>query len=319
MGRMWYFTHQTKSETGWPTKPLPASPGTLQYVLLAIHSSPFHCSTKQGKLWTRISDKQELSMGQFTLFLRLVPSFSPSPAVPWQAAVSIQAGHLTVPHGGCLRCSVLWGVMGPGQRQTLRWVLHANFRAWLEKKSPSQYCFAPLLASPAIYTATPLTLQYWMWELPSDTSMITWQYYGVSHNFLSLLWTTWPCSTPAHNAPRSSQSGDDDRAAPALGRWVGRARFILLPSCPFSWSDSSFSPAKQLSWAAPVCMQKEGMWGILDPGNRQEEKKSWRWPSYALTWHCSVSYGVKIRGMKSTQQIRSALAFSPSGKGIKNF
>lgn len=158
-----------------------------------------------------------------------------------------------------------------------------------------------------------------MWELPSDISKMTGQYYDVSHNFLSLLWTNWPCSTPAYKAPHSRQSGDDDLVAPALGRWVGRDRFILLLSYALSWSDSSFSPAKQLSWAEPVCMQ-EGTWGILDPVRKwMRGKKSWRRPSDALTWHCSVSYGVKFPEMKSTQQIRSALAFSVSGRGIKDF
>lgn len=59
-------------------------------------------------------------MGQFTLLLSLAPSFTPSPAMPLQVAVSIQARHLTVPQGRCLRCSMLPGVMGLGQRQTLR-------------------------------------------------------------------------------------------------------------------------------------------------------------------------------------------------------
>lgn len=59
--------------------------------------------------------------------------------------------------------------------------------------------------------------------------------------------------------------------------------------------------------------------GYPEPKKWKRRKKSWRRLSYACTWHCSVSYGVKLPGMKSTQQIKSALAFSPSEKGIQKF
>lgn len=122
------------------------------------------------------------------------------------------------------------GCDGTGMETNAKvWVLHSNFMAWLEKKSPPWCSFTPLLASSVIYyTAIPLTL-------PCDTRMMTWQYYGANHNFLSLLWTSWPCSTPAHNTPYSSQSGGDDLAAPGLGTWEGRDRFLILPFCPLSW------------------------------------------------------------------------------------
>lgn len=218
---------------------------------------------QQSKLWMRINGNQELSTGQFTLLLSLAPSFTPSPAMPLQLAVSIQARHLTVPHGRCLRCCMLPGVMGLGQRQTLR-CEPETLTSGLDWRRRVQLSAVSLPSQlPQWYIAISLT-QCWMWELPSDTSKMTGQYYDVSHNFLSLLRTNWPCSAPAYNAPHSRQSGDDDLVAAALGRWVGRDRFILLLSHPLSWSDSSFSPVKQLSWAEPVCMQ-EGTWGILDP------------------------------------------------------
>lgn len=48
-GGMWYFTRQTKYEAGWPRKPPPSSPGTLQSLLLGLHSSPSRCSTDPTK------------------------------------------------------------------------------------------------------------------------------------------------------------------------------------------------------------------------------------------------------------------------------
>lgn len=158
------------------------------------------------------------------------------------------------PHPGWPLCSATWGKStllyaveydGTGADTNAR-VCTLTSGHDLEKKSPSQCCFTPLLASSAICCHSPNTAvlnvgaaQGYQYD---DMTVLC-----VSHNFLSLLWTSWPCSAPDHNAPHSSQSGGDDLASPALGRWVDRDRFILLPSCPLSWSGSSFSPTKQLS------------------------------------------------------------------------
>lgn len=139
-GGMWYFTRQTKYEAGWPRKPPPSSPGTLQSLLLGLHSSPSCCSTDPTK--------QALDVNQLCPGARCGPPYPAFQAAPiiYSKSCSASANLQSASGLVTLQRWVWWDE----DRDRCWGASPALFRAWKEQRSPSQRCFT-LLASSLIH------------------------------------------------------------------------------------------------------------------------------------------------------------------------
>lgn len=265
---------------------------------------PAVAQIQQSKLWMRISCARELGVAHPTLLFRLPPSFTLNPAVP------------------ALTCSqhLGWSPYSDGC-DGMRTETDAEVRVLLSSEHEKSREVHPSAVSLSWllhwYIAIPLTPHCWMWELLGDISMMTRQCHSVSQfpepSLEHLPWLHTCLQPPSFKPEWGWWPG-----CSSTRKVGGRDRFILLSSCPCSWSHSCFSLAKQLSLAEPVCMQGS-TWSTPDAdGKRGKErlKKPLHACSYmTLQWLLWVMFP----GTKNIQQIRSVLAFRPLGNAIKNF
>lgn len=278
-GGMWYFTSQTKCKTVWPRKPLSFSPGTLQYVLLYT-VPPAVAQAQKSKLWRRICVNQELSMGQFTLLLRLAPPFTLSPAVPGQVAVSIQA-HSSQCHVGMPVLFCALGCDGAEmETNTEVWVPHTDWR----RRACPQFCFTLLLASSGDTVPFP-------WHCSAEQGSCS--VIPVRWHDSIMVWGTisWACFGPPGELMLTMPLVDARLGLMTWMRQHWEEEWAETSSSSFSAVPSADqTPSlQQKSWLE----LKQPAWGKVhgvpwtQTGNEWEEN-NWR-TFYVLNWHFSVS------------------------------
>lgn len=237
-----------------------------------------------------------------------------SPAVPWQVAVSTQAHHLTVPVGPSALLRAAGRDGAEMETNTEGWVLHTDCTHDWRRRVHPQFCSTPLLASSGDILAFPWhcsaeygscpVIPVWWHDSTMVWGTISWAFFGPPGPALHVP------TTPLIDARVGTITW---MLQHWQGKWAGTGSF----SCAVPSADQIlFFPAKEVAWAEAACM-REGTWGTLDPDrNWMRRKKAEEDLPMPLTG-TPVS-AVKFPEMKNIQQAKSALAFSLSGKGIKN-